>query len=226
MSGAGLGSAETFDPNAIVADGYDRIADRYLAWSALRPSAARLRALELAVGLIPAGANVLELGCGAGVPMTAALATGRRLTGVDISPEQIRRARRNVPDATFIQADMTTLERPLASLDAVVAFYSLTHVPRDQHAELFGRIRTWLRPGGLFLASLGVEDDPGTIEAGWLGVEMYFSQFSARVGRRLVAEAGLVIERAEILAEPGDRFDARFLWVVARKPFPSGPRSR
>jgi cyclopropane fatty-acyl-phospholipid synthase-like methyltransferase len=226
VSGSGPGSATTPDPKAIVAAGYDRIADRYLAWSALRPSPARLHALELAVGLIPAGADVLELGCGAGVPMTAALANGRRLTGVDISAEQIRRARRNVPGATLIQADMTTLEREPASLDAVVAFYSLTHVPRDQHAELFGRIRTWLRPGGLFLASLGVEDDPGTVEPGWLGVEMYFSQFSARVGRRLVAAAGLVVERAEILTEPEDRFDARFLWVVARTPGPSGARSR
>jgi SAM-dependent methyltransferase len=226
VSGGGLGSATPLDPKRIVADGYDRIADRYLAWSPLRPSAARLRALDLATSLIPTGADVLELGCGAGVPMTAALATGRRLTGVDISAEQILRARRNVPDATFIQADMATLEREPESLDAVVAFYSLTHVPRDQHAALFGRIRTWLRPGGLFVASLGVEDDPGTVEVGWLGVEMYFSQFSARVGRRLIAAAGLVVERAEILAEPEDRFDARFLWVVARKPGPSGARAR
>ena len=85
------------DPKRIVSDGYDRIADRYLAWSALRPSAARSRALELADRLIPAGAEVLELGCGAGRPMTATLARGRHLTGVDISAEQIRRARRNVP---------------------------------------------------------------------------------------------------------------------------------
>jgi SAM-dependent methyltransferase len=211
-------SPEIRDPKEIVAAGYDRIADRYLAWSPLRPSAARLQALELAVSLIPAGADVLELGCGAGLPMTARLAAGRRLTGVDISAEQIRRARRNVPAATFIQADMTTIECPPASLDAVVAFYSLTHVPRDEHAALFGRIRTWLRPGGLFLASLGVEDDPGTVEPGWLGVDMFFSHYSARVGRRLVEAAGLTVERAEILTEPEDRFDARFLWVVARVP--------
>jgi SAM-dependent methyltransferase len=202
----------------VVADGYDRIADRYLTWSALRPSAARLRALELADELIPSGGDVLELGCGAGVPMTAKLAIGRNLTGVDISAEQIRRARRNVPHAAFIQADLTTLERPPASLDAVVAFYSLTHVPRDEHAALFARIRRWLRPGGLFIASLGVEDDPGGVEADWLGVDMYFSHFSARVNRRLLETAGLHVERADVLTEPEDRHDARFLWVVARAP--------
>ncbi|MBA2380867.1 MAG: class I SAM-dependent methyltransferase [Chloroflexi bacterium] len=197
------------------------MAERYLAWSALSPSDARIRALELADALIPAGTDVLELGCGAGLPMTARLAIGRRLTGVDLSVEQIRRARANVSGATFLVADMTELERPPASLDAVVAFYSLTHVPRDEHAALFARIRTWLRPGGLFLASLGVEDDPGTVERDWLGVDMYFSHFSARVSRRLVEEAGLIVEQADVIAEPEDRFDARFLWIVARAP--AGP---
>jgi SAM-dependent methyltransferase len=206
------------DPATIVAAGYDRIADRYLAWSALRPSAARRRALALAQAAIPTGADVLELGCGAGLPMTAALARGRRLTGIDISDEQLRRARRNVPGARFVRADIATLDWPAASVDAVVAFYSLTHVPRDAHAALFGRIRRWLRPGGVFIASLGVEDDPGGIERDWLGVDMYFSHFSARVNRRLLAGAGFVIERADVIVEPEDRHDARFLWVVARAP--------
>jgi SAM-dependent methyltransferase len=205
-------------PQQIVAAGYDVIAERYLAWSGLRPSATRLKALDMADRAIAPGADVLELGCGAGLPMTARLAAGRRLTGVDISARQLELARRNVPDATFLQADVTTLDVAPASVDAVVAFYVLTHVPRDAHADLLGRIRSWLRPGGVFIASLGVEDDPGGIEREWLGVDMYFSHFSARVNRRLVEEAGLVVERAEVLVEPEDRFDARFLWVLARAP--------
>jgi SAM-dependent methyltransferase len=205
-------------PQEIVAAGYDQVAERYLAWSPGRPSGARHRVLELADGTIPRGADVLELGCGAGVPMTATLARGRRVTGVDISATQIALARRNVPDGTFLQADYTTLERPAASADAVVAFYSLTHVPRTELAPLLGRIRTWLRPGGTFLASFGVEDDPGTIEDDWLGVPMYFSHFSARTHRRLVEAAGFAIDWAEILTEPEDRFDARFLWILAHAP--------
>jgi SAM-dependent methyltransferase len=208
----------TDDPAAIVAAGYDRIADRYLEWSALRPSPARQSELDLTDDLIPAGADVLELGCGAGIPMTVRLAAGRRLTGIDLSSEQIARAHRNVPDATFEVADMTTWRAAPASLDAVVAFYSLTHVPRDRQAELFSHVREWLRPGGVFIASLGVEDDPGGVEEDWLGVPMYFSHFSARVNRRLLVEAGFVVERAEVVVEPEDRHDARFLWVVGRVP--------
>jgi SAM-dependent methyltransferase len=204
------------DPKAVVAAGYDVVGERYLAWSGERPSPARQRALALATDRIPPGSEVLELGCGAGIPMTRALADGRRVTGVDISPGQIRLARQNVPSATFLQADMTTLDFPAASFDAVVAFYSLTHVPREELGALLGRIRSWLRPGGVFVASFGVEDDPGGIEEDWLGVDMYFSHFSAKVNRRLVAEAGFDVEIADVVPEPGDRHGARFLWIVAR----------
>jgi SAM-dependent methyltransferase len=211
------------DPKKVVASGYDAMAERYLAWSDLRPSATRMRYLTLAQDLIPVGADVLDLGCGAGIPMTATLAAGRTVTGVDISAAQIELARANVPSASFVQADMTTLDFPPGSFDAVVAFYSLTHVPRAEHAAMLGRIRTWLRPGGLVIASLGVEDSPDEIEADWLGVDMFFSHFSARVNRRLIAEAGLIIERAVVDAEPEDRHDARFLWVVASAPGEEGP---
>jgi SAM-dependent methyltransferase len=220
-AGRASGEPRPGSPQAIVAAGYDRIAERYLAWSGDRPSAARQRALAIADSAIPPGADVLELGCGAGRPMTAALAASRNVTGVDISVAQIALARLNVPGATFLQADLTTLDWPAASFDAVVAFYVLTHVPRDAHADLLARIRRWLRPGGVFLASFGVEDDPGGVEADWLGVDMYFSHFSARVNGRLVAAAGLEIEQADVVPEPEDRFGARFLWVLARAPRPA-----
>jgi SAM-dependent methyltransferase len=205
-------------PQDVVAAGYDQVAERYLAWSPGRPSAARRRVLELAEATIPRGADVVELGCGAGVPMTATLARGRRLTGVDLSATQLDLARRNVPAATFLQADVTTLERPPASTDAVVAFYVLTHVPREALPGLLSRIHGWLRPGGVFLAAFGVVADPGPIEPDWLGGPMVFSHFSARVNRRLVDQAGVLVEWAEILTEPEDRFDARFLWILARTP--------
>ncbi|HKG57147.1 MAG TPA: class I SAM-dependent methyltransferase [Candidatus Limnocylindrales bacterium] len=211
------------DAKRVVAAGYDIVARRYLEWSGLRPSATRLRALRAALDRIPPGGDILELGCGAGLPMTAALAEKGRVTGVDISGAQIQLARANVPTATFVQGDMTTLELAPSTFDAVVAFYSITHVPRDEHAALLGRITSWLRPAGVFVASMGVEDDPGGVERDWLGVDMYFSHFSAKRNRRLVEAAGMEIESADVLAEPGDRHDARFLWVVARKPETPAP---
>jgi SAM-dependent methyltransferase len=206
------------DPKQLVSDGYDVVAERYLDWSGRRPSAPRLRYLDRALELISLGTDVLDLGCGSGVPVAQALAEGRNVVGIDISAAQIDLARASVPGATFRVADMTTLDYPPRSYDAVVAFYSLTHVPRDEQPPLLTRIRDWLRPGGVFIASMGVDDDAGTVEHDWLGVDMYFSHFGARRNLRMVEGAHMTVESSEILAEPEDRHDARFLWIVARRP--------
>jgi SAM-dependent methyltransferase len=206
------------DPRRIVADGYDAIAERYYAWSDARPSPTRRRWLARALELIPPGADVLELGCGAGVPMTRALAAGRRVTGVDISARQIELARAAVPEATFVHADMTALDLAPASFDAVVAFYSLTHVPRADLPALLASVRGWLRPGGVFLASMGAQDAPDEVEEDWLGAPMFFSHHGAKKNRAMVRQAGFELEEAVVEAEPEDRHDALFLWVVARRP--------
>src|ERR1051326_1548204 len=58
---------------------------------------------ELA-GLLPAGARVADLGCGNGIPATRELCeAGLRVTGVDFSAVQLRRARRLVPGAALVQ---------------------------------------------------------------------------------------------------------------------------
>jgi cyclopropane fatty-acyl-phospholipid synthase-like methyltransferase len=204
------------DPKRIVADGYDTIAARYLAWSDLRPSPQRMQHLERLLGLLEPGAEVLELGCGAGLPVTHALARRCRVTGVDISAVQIALAREHVPGATFIQADMAALELPPRSFDAVVGFYTLTHVPRDEHAGLLARIRGWLRPGGLMFATMGAGDSPGAVEPDWLGAPMYWSHFGADTNRALVRQAGFTIESAEVVDEDEDGEPVPFLWVIAR----------
>ncbi len=209
---------DVIDAKRIVADGYDRIAERYFAWSDERPSAVRLAWLDRALAVIPPGTDVLDLGCGAGVPMTRALARGRRVTGVDLSTRQLELARANVPEATFRQADMTALDLPAASLDAVVAFYSLTHVPVSELAGLLSAIHGWLRPGGVFVGSMGAYDSPDEVEEDWLGVPMFFGHPGAKRNRALLRSAGFDVETAIVEEEPEDRHDASFLWVVARKP--------
>ncbi len=208
----------TDDPKRIVQLGYDAIAERYLAWSGDRPSPTRQRWLDLVLAELPPAAGILELGCGAGVPMTAALAEHHRVHGVDISAHQVALAIRNVPAATFQQADMAAIDFPKGSFDAVVAFYALTHLPREEQGPLLKRIARWLRPGGLFFATMGVRADPGTVEADWLGAPMYFSHHDAATNRRLVEKAGLTVARAEIESEDEDGQPVEFLWLMARKP--------
>ena len=202
------------EPIQIVAEGYDEIAHRYLDWSATAPI--RLRYLEQLLELLAPGSDVLELGCGAGEPVTRRLAERHRVVAVDVSRRQLELAGQHAPQAQLVLANMLDLAFPEASFDAVVAFYSLTHVPRSHHADLIGRIVGWMRPGGLVLLTMGGMDNPGAVEDDWLGAPMYFSHFDAATNRALIQRAGIRILSADTLEEDARDAGARFLWVVGR----------
>jgi SAM-dependent methyltransferase len=200
----------------IVAQGYDAIVDRYLAWIDGIEGDPRMAWLEAFAERLPPGGRVLELGCGAGVPLTVSLAARFETTGVDISPGQIARARELVPAARFFVGDMTSLTLD-ETFDGVAAFTSIPHVPRELHAAVFGRIAGWLRPGGWFVAALGGYDDPGWTGE-WLGVPMFFSSFDPDTSVGLMAAARLRTVRRELVTmrEP-EEGDVTFLWVLARR---------
>ncbi|MDQ3866389.1 MAG: methyltransferase domain-containing protein, partial [Actinomycetota bacterium] len=53
--------------------------------------------------------HLLEIGCGGGILLRDALATGARVTGVDHSPEMVALARENAPRATVVESDAASL---------------------------------------------------------------------------------------------------------------------
>ena len=204
------------DPRtALVAAGYDAMIDTWEAWKAQITDDPRAEWCDRLARRLPDGADVVELGCGGGTAETALLAARFRLTGVDLSAEQLRRARERVPGAEYVHADLTTLELEPGSLDAVAAFYVFNHVPRDLLAGLFARIHGWLRPNGLFLASLGASDLPGWT-GDFLGAPTYFSGFEPEANRRLLAEAGFEPVRDEVVEIREPEGEATFHWVLER----------
>jgi SAM-dependent methyltransferase len=163
----------------LVRRGYDAISGAYrsddgqaAASSAEDVSRYARWAAELA-DLLPAGATVADLGCGIGLPATRALTDHRlRVIGVDFSAVHLARVRHLVPAARLVQADMTALHLRPASLDAVVSFCALIHVPLADQQALFPRIRSWLRPGGYLLAITGAQRWTGTEP--YLGASMFW----------------------------------------------------
>jgi len=157
---------------------------------------------ELAA-LVPENSPVLDLGCGCGLPVAQRLAAKFAVTGVDISPVQIERARRLVPGARFIRADMAEVDFAPASFSAVVSFYAIIHLPLDEQPALFERVRGWLRPGGYFLGTVGSRAWTGT-EENWLGVtdaRMAWSHADAETYHAWLAACGFEILRTEFIPE-------------------------
>jgi SAM-dependent methyltransferase len=183
------------DPRSIVLDGYERASHAYrgdafeLAGSGYEHWLRRLEAR-----LAP-GSRVLDLGCGNGLPVARELARRHAVTGVDLSPVQVERARALVPAATFVCADMAGVALAPRSFDAAVAFHSLINLPLAEHATMLRRVADWLVPGGTLLATTG--SDPWTgVEENWRGVagaRMYYSQAGRPQYRTWLAEAGFTI---------------------------------
>ena len=171
---------------------------------------------------VPVAGSILDLGCGCGVPVARSLAeAGFLVTGVDISEVQIERARRLVPDATFIRADATTVSFPPASFDAVVCLYAIIHMPLEAQPGLLRQAATWLRPGGWLLAVTGHGALTGVDES-WLGgsASMAWSQADAATYRSWIEQAGLQVTAQEFVPE-GDGGHALF-WARAAGSRPGG----
>ncbi len=94
------------DYKALIQRGYDRCASAYAETRTDEASPE----LELLSKHLDDGASVLDIGCGAGVPITRSLAARFAVTGVDISNEMIRHAQANIPGASFVHADVTSVE--------------------------------------------------------------------------------------------------------------------
>ena len=151
--------------------------------------------LDLLLESLEDGASVLDIGCGAGVPVTRALSGRFAVTGVDISGEMARQARANVPGASFIHGDITSVEFPDSSFDAVVAFYSIFHLPREEHADLFRRVHGWLKPGGYLMCTLTRYSEAAYTEDDFFGETMYWSNYGLEEYNEILAGLGFTLLR-------------------------------
>lgn len=99
---------------------------------------------------LPAGARVVDLGCGSGVFTHILQQRGYRCVGVDLSPKLIAIAKTNFADIDFHTGDIEQLPFADASFDGVLLSGVLHHLPELSRCatEVF-RI---LQPGGKFVA--------------------------------------------------------------------------
>jgi SAM-dependent methyltransferase len=209
--------SENQDPRLIVTRGYDTLKGRYHEWTTANDPRYRVEYLHYLLDLLPSGANVLELGCGSGLPVARAVSENHSYIGVDISEEQLKLARKNAPQGRYVKADMSAIAFHRESLDAVVAFYSIFHVPRAEHPSLVEKIASWIRPGGLFVANFGARDDPGSVDEWVEEVPMFWSSYDADTNMNLLRAAGFHSLRSEVLANFEDEREVYFLWIIGQK---------
>jgi hypothetical protein len=107
---------------------------------------------------------------------------------------------------------MTAIALPAGEFDAVLSLYALIHIPVGEQPGLFEKIRTWLKPCGWFLCTVGHKAWTGT-EENWLGVAgatMFWSHADQETYQTWLRNAGFRIETTRFVPE-GDGGHTLFL---------------
>ena len=144
-----------FDPDA-VASSYDRVAGDYAAQFAdeLSNKPFDRQLLDDFAALVADRGVVCDLGCGPGHVARYLADRGVQVRGIDLSDAMVALAREHNPDLTFEQGDARHLAVEDASFAAIVAFYSLIHLRRDELDGVLMEFRRTLEPRGLLLVAV------------------------------------------------------------------------
>ena len=107
--------------------------------------------------------SLLEIGAGTGRDSKFFQDIGMSVTCIDLSPEMIKLCQQKGLSAQVM--DMTNLDFPADSFDAVYALNSLLHIPKSDFRTVLGNIKKVLKPSGLFY--LGVYGSDEEFEGIW-----------------------------------------------------------
>jgi cyclopropane fatty-acyl-phospholipid synthase-like methyltransferase len=193
----------------LVRKGYNKIARKYME---VRDQFTNDRYLMMLNNLLKPNSKILDLGCGAGKPVDKFfIYHGHNLIGIDISEKQIKLAKRNTPQASYAVKDISDLRKGEYQVDAVVSFYTILHLPRETHQELFDKINSFLPEGGLALVTMASSEWEGIED--FYGVDMYFSHYGTKKNRAIIETAGFEVLLDEIDTSGGERHQV----ILARK---------
>lgn len=198
----------------IVRDGYNAMSQEYLA--ARHKDSEDVRLLERLTDRLSPGARILDAGCGAGIPITQLLSQDFDVVGVDFAEEQIKLARRMVPKAEFVCADLTALTLADESFDAVCSYYAIIHIPRESHRDIFQHFHRLLVPDGWALLCLGAEDLEDDFCDDYMGVKMYWSHYDVETYLGILADCGFVLHWSRVVQDASCP-TASHLFVLVQK---------
>lgn len=205
-----------------VRSAYDTVADTYA--DSLRDELVHKPfdrwLLERVAGLAKAG-PIADVGCGPGHVAAFLADAGAHVTGVDVAPAMVTRARADYPDLTFEVGDFMRLLRPprAAGWSAIVAWYALVHLAGSELPGAVAALARTLDTGGQLALAVHVGEEIRHV-TDWWGheVDVLFVLHDPQAVRDAVTSAGLMIDEwyirgplAEVEAE------TQRLYVLAHK---------
>ena len=197
------------EKSKIVKSSYSKIALRYHKQRGNYPN---MKLISKFTRIVPKDSKILDLGCGAGVPISKFLAdTGYIVTGVDFADGMLKLARKNVPKARFVKMDITNLKFKPDSFDGAVSFYAIIHIPREKHSRIYKLLHKILRPQAIILLNASGTDTWEEFTDNYMGVPMFWSFYNPKKTLGIIRNEGFKILWSDVLKLGGEKQ----FWVLA-----------
>lgn len=172
--------------------------------------------LDAVLSAAPAGATILDLGCGTGRPMAEHIvAMGYRVLGVDQSEGMLAHARRHLPDEQWVLSAMEAYEPP-AGCHGALLWDSLFHLPRALHALVLGNVVRALPAGARLMVTVGGSEHPAFTDV-MFGQRFHYDSNTPEVSARILRDLGCRLVIAEFMNLPdGGRDKGRYALVAEK----------
>lgn len=162
------------------------------AWAEDRGTTLLERAwLDRFLALLPAGAAVLDVGCGSAEPIGRCLVeNGYAVTGIDSSPEMIGLCRERFPRGDWRVADMRALSLGRA-FGGLLAWDSFFHLRPEDQRRMFPVFRAHAAPGAALMFTSGPAH--GVAMGQFRGEPLYHASLDPAEYRALLAANGFQV---------------------------------
>lgn len=166
---------------------------------------ARFRRLALQGLNIYSDTKILDLCCGSGQATQVLVEYSQQVTGLDASPLSLKRARRNVPQAEYVEAFAEDMPFADNSFDLVHTSVAMHEMSPPQLRKILTQAYRVLKPGGVLAL---VDFHPPTNPLFWPGVALFLVLFETETAWQL-----LQTDLLKLLEEIGFRDSKQVLYA-------------
>lgn len=206
------------DPTAITTDTYNLIAEKYA--EKYFDDKSDFKRIAPFIRDIAKNGSILEVGCGAGQFVKYLMSCGFLVTGVDLSESMLALAHKKVPKGKFQLMDMRSLTFDDNHFDAVLAAYSLIHVPTAEIVSTLKGFHRVMKSGGKLcvIAQRGAPDH-FVDESLAPGKTVFFNFFTSDKIRTFLEESGFInISIETVTTDDSYTMSDALMYVYANKP--------